>query len=408
MIFANAIVHQKVMKDKEVQCVRMKTRWLLVVVLGCSYLLARADVSGLPPPYVDQDDLSTLGISQGEFALRIIRKAGGGRFFDRTITAARAANMLTDLGFAPEQGWRTAEDLTWWHIETAYRRLLATIGEAETKRLPDVAVFQTLNTAAPAQGDTVRIDLLAWNRGLRPANRIRLAVKPSEGLKLVGTEADDFKDSVWEIRTLEAGTRIRHTVSAEVTAPAGARLTSRLELISMDQEEDRKDNNQCTAGLIVRGPGVSVADLEVKVVTANLITAPKDEVVYYIGVTNHGPDTAFGVQVLAPLPRELTFKKASSPAYSNSVWTVGTLAPGSAAVLSIVTQVAEATNDWSIITNAVFISRSDVPDPDPANDTGSAKITVRLLEWLSDAIEKALILTTTERQPISPTRPLWR
>jgi hypothetical protein len=47
-------------------------------------------------------------------------------------------------------------------------------------------------------------------------------------------------------------------------------------------------------------------------------------------------------------------------------------------------------------------------DPNEGNNQDEVRIAVRLIEWIAEAVRWAMIPTTTERQPVSPSRPLWR
>ena len=83
----------------------------------------------------------------------------------------------------------------------------------------------------------------------------------------------------------------------------------------------------------------SDVDLEIGMTVSEDQPAPGATVVYTISVTNHGPRSATGVQITGDLPSRMSFVAASASRGSydpeNGVWTVGTLADGAIATLSI-------------------------------------------------------------------------
>lgn len=88
---------------------------------------------------------------------------------------------------------------------------------------------------------------------------------------------------------------------------------------------------------------VGNADLELQVEVSDLSPVIGDEVVYELTLRNQGPDDATGVALTHVLPPrlELVSATASQGAYSSTtgVWSVGSLAEGATATLTIVVQV---------------------------------------------------------------------
>ena len=99
-----------------------------------------------------------------------------------------------------------------------------------------------------------------------------------------------------------------------------------------------------------------------------------DQVTFTVTLRNLGPDTATGVIVDDPLPPGLTFvgAVASQGAYDDATgdWTVGTLADGATETLALTATV----DTLGEITNTASVSASDVYDPNPDNNTDSARI----------------------------------
>ena len=110
------------------------------------------------------------------------------------------------------------------------------------------------------------------------------------------------------------------------------------------------ENDQASAVLNSRG----VADLAVAK-TVNPTTVHKgDKAAYTLVVTNHGPDAASGVIVRDQLPAGVTFVSSTGGAYDphTGAWTVGNLASGSSATLTITVKIGQSgtiTNTASVV-----------------------------------------------------------
>jgi uncharacterized repeat protein (TIGR01451 family) len=100
-----------------------------------------------------------------------------------------------------------------------------------------------------------------------------------------------------------------------------------------------------------------------------------DEVVTFtITVTDKGPGDATGVKVADLLPSGLKYQSAKATAgiydAGAGVWTVGNLANGKTATLTLKAKV----KDCDPHTNTATVS-GDLPDPDPTNNSASATVT---------------------------------
>jgi hypothetical protein len=72
-----------------------------------------------------------LGMTQGTFAIILVREAKAERLFAGEVTAAGAADKLAGLGLAPEKGWRVMAELTRPDLESAYLRLTQTMAQKD-------------------------------------------------------------------------------------------------------------------------------------------------------------------------------------------------------------------------------------------------------------------------------------
>ena len=120
------------------------------------------------------------------------------------------------------------------------------------------------------------------------------------------------------------------------------------------------------------------ADLSIAKTVDNATPHDGDTIVYTLTASNAGPaDPATGVKVSDALPAGVTyFSDNGGGAYDSGtgVWTIGNLAVSTPATLNI-TATVDANTDGRTIDNTATIS-GDVTDPVPANNSGTASITV--------------------------------
>ncbi len=102
-----------------------------------------------------------------------------------------------------------------------------------------------------------------------------------------------------------------------------------------------------------------------------------DPVAYTVTVTNTGPDAGTGIELTDALPASLNFVSSDADvgSYSNDIWTVGSLANGATATLTINATV-NASAAASTVTNTAFVSASIEVDPDNGNDSASVDFSV--------------------------------
>lgn len=100
-----------------------------------------------------------------------------------------------------------------------------------------------------------------------------------------------------------------------------------------------------------------------------------DEVTFTITVTNDGPSTAEAVTVTEQLPSGYTLVSAtaSEGTYTAPTWTVGSLAHGVSATLTLKAMV-NASGDYA---NTATVSSTTTPGDDPSNNSGTATVTAK-------------------------------
>jgi uncharacterized repeat protein (TIGR01451 family) len=135
-------------------------------------------------------------------------------------------------------------------------------------------------------------------------------------------------------------------------------------------------NLTCTGDLPERG---AEADLAVtKIVDDNTVDIGQT-VIFTIGVTNAGPDTAPGVFLNDLLPAGLTFVSASSTqgtSYDSSagVWTIGDMAKDSIVILEITATVSGSAGQQ--IVNTAVVAIDPLIDINTGNNSASVSLTI--------------------------------
>lgn len=128
------------------------------------------------------------------------------------------------------------------------------------------------------------------------------------------------------------------------------------------------------ADLYITQPPANYADLSVTKTVSNASPANGATISYALGVASAAASnlTATGVQVLDLLPLGVTFVSASGSGSYNSgtgIWTVGTLAPGASASITITVSVTATSG--ATVTNGAEVFASSVADLDSTPNNGS-------------------------------------
>jgi len=137
------------------------------------------------------------------------------------------------------------------------------------------------------------------------------------------------------------------------------------------------DGDPATAGQQPTITLIANADLAVTKSVNNNNPVEAGTIVYTVGVTNNGPVPAASVAVADTLPGGLTFVSfsATQGSYTSPTWTVGTLASGASATLTINARV-NLGQGGATITNTASAS-SAIYDASAANNTTGTSLTVK-------------------------------
>ena len=128
-----------------------------------------------------------------------------------------------------------------------------------------------------------------------------------------------------------------------------------------------------------------LSDLGVTVAASHAAPDVEDDVTFTVTATNHGPDTAGDAEANVTLPAGLTYKSSSTATGSynstTGIWSVGDLANGASATLSITAAVGDNTHGQSLTVTAAIkahetIGSSTVVELDPQEGNNTADVTI--------------------------------
>lgn len=241
-------------------------------------------------------------------------------------------------------------------------------------QVTDVGVAKTVAPATVVVGGTVTYTVTTTNNGPNPATGVVVTDQlPSAVSYQSATASQGAYDSVtgaWTIGALNVGQSVTLTITAVVQAPGPITNVA----VRTGQNEPDGDPSNDSAVAVVNSP--PYADVGV----AKSVTPPTPAVgapiTFVVRVTNYGPATAPAVVVDDPIPAG--FAPTSAVASVGSFvpgtgrWTVGSLASGASATLTLV----GTTSAPGTIVNRAVVSGTGITDPNPHNDRDAASVVV--------------------------------
>ena len=229
----------------------------------------------------------------------------------------------------------------------------------------DLAITKAANVTSPNYGDLVKWTLTVKNNGPDIAHEVTVTDVVPSGLVFRSSNGN-YAGGKWSVGTLNVGQSKSLEIITLVNKTGNIKNTAS---VTGKEHDYNLANNEASKAINVP----KAADLAVtKVVN---ITNPNfaDLVKWTITVRNLGPDASSGVKVSDILPSGLVYQSstASLGSYSNGVWTIGNLAKGASASLSIVSKV----NKTGAIKNTASVTGNEY-DIDKTNNNAEASINV--------------------------------
>ncbi len=233
----------------------------------------------------------------------------------------------------------------------------------------DLAVTKAVDLPTVEVGDTVAFTVSVHNAGPNTAANVTVNDLLPAGLSYVGDDASGAYNAgtgIWTVGSLANGASATIVITATVTVPG---TTTNAATVGSDTFDPTPADNVASAAVYARSQDIAVSKVIVGATPNYLGT-----VTYEITVRNLGPDSS-AVTVTDLLPAGLAYLgDDAAGAYDpiTGAWAAGTLAAGDSAILTITAQ-AVATG---VIANTATVTDRDHFDPNAANDSSTASMTV--------------------------------
>ena len=238
-----------------------------------------------------------------------------------------------------------------------------------TPTVSDLSLTKTVNKTTPNVGEDVTFTVTVKNDGPNAATGVAVTDLLPSGLTFqtyasaVGTY--NSTTGVWTIGNLAVGATATISIAATVTTPGTKTNTAQISAADQFDIDSTPNNNVPTEddqASVSLTP--AVADLSLTKTVNKTTPNVGEDVTFTVTVKNDGPSNATGVSVKDVLPAGLTFQTFATAAgtYNSStgVWTVGNLATGATATLSLVVKVTTTGTK----TNTAEVSAADQHDID--------------------------------------------
>ena len=262
----------------------------------------------------------------------------------------------------------------------------------------DLAVNQTLDDLKPIEGEIIHYTITVDDKaGPEAAAGVRVTDLLPTDVTFLSAESSagkfDAGTGVWTVGNIASGGSETLVIAATVNAStAGQLLTSTASITASDQPDPNPANNSSTLIHHVKAG----ADVALVMTLDNTSPAPGDLVHFTITVSDTaGPEDANDVTITETLPDGLTLVSDTttrgqylpSPdesqlagggdpdASGNSPWYLFNLPLGASATLTITASVDDDAAGQTIVNN-VFVAQQDEIDPNSANNSSSASLTV--------------------------------
>ncbi|MBX7104650.1 MAG: DUF11 domain-containing protein, partial [Gemmataceae bacterium] len=239
-----------------------------------------------------------------------------------------------------------------------------------TPQMADLSLVKTVNNATPVANETITFTLTVTNSGPATATNARVTDLLPPGMAYVGSTPSagtyDSATNIWTVGSIPSGASRTLTLQVRVTDPNPS--INRASASSDQYDPDPGDNLAST------NVTPQIADIDVDKQVSTFGPNVGDTIAYSVQVSNRGPNSATGVFVNDLLPSGVTFASsvASQGSYNSAtgLWTVGTLASGAQASLTILVTV---TSPNAIVNRAT--GGSDQFDPVPSNNSAQSVVT---------------------------------
>ena len=208
----------------------------------------------------------------------------------------------------------------------------------------NLVTVKTLQSAdaTPAEGDSVTFLITVTNNGSAQASNVSLTDSLPAGITATGNAVSQggyvSATGVWSVGTLANGASATLTLTGTVDVGQGGNtITNVTTAATGDQPDPTTTGDDLTEAVVVDNGAnlVTVKTLQ----SADATPAEGDSVTFLITVTNNGSAQASNVSLTDSLPAGITAtgNAVSQGGYvsATGVWSVGTLANGASATLTL-------------------------------------------------------------------------
>ncbi|WP_168187530.1 Ig-like domain-containing protein, partial [Pedobacter sp. G11] len=233
--------------------------------------------------------------------------------------------------------------------------------EPTPSAVSDLSITKTVNNATPTVGSNVTFTITATNNGPSNATGVSVTENIPTGYEVVSVtpSTGSWTAPNWSIGNLANGASVTLTVVAKVKATG---VYANTVTISGNETDPTPGNNTDTE----EPTPSAVSDLSITKTVNNATPTVGSNVTFTITATNNGPSAATGVSVTENIPTgyEVVSVTPSTGSWTAPNWSIGNLANGASATLTVVAKV-KATGVYA---NTVTISGNET-DPTPGNNT---------------------------------------
>ncbi|MFH6958147.1 gliding motility-associated C-terminal domain-containing protein [Flavobacterium aquidurense] len=238
----------------------------------------------------------------------------------------------------------------------------------------DVVLTKVVNNSTPNIGETVTYTVTVTNKGTTLVTNLVVKDNLPTGLTFVSATPGKgvWTTPNWTVGTLQPGEEGSIEIKAIVGLDQGGNVLTNTVSNTQDQFDTNRTPDDPTET-------ITVTNLDLAVVkTVNNARPNEGETISYtITVTNNGASNATNVSLVDKLPVGVTYVSdiVSSGNYNNGsgLWTIGNLANGAVATLTIDAKVNTGTYGTTI-TNTTSAVKADQADSNAANNIGSVAI----------------------------------
>jgi uncharacterized repeat protein (TIGR01451 family) len=248
-----------------------------------------------------------------------------------------------------------------------------------TVKSADLTITNTVDNAAPNQQGNINYTINLTNNGPADATGVVVYDALPQGVTYVSSNTNqgsyDSKSGNWTVGSVANGAAAKLTITASVNTGTGAlEIDNSAVMAYADQPDSNLNNNDATAVLKVNGSDLALSNGE-----DNTSPSVGATVTFTVTLTNNGPLDDTGIIVTDIVPAGLTYLSsvADQGTYNSAtgVWTVGSVANGGTATLTLKVTVNTGTATQKI-TSTAKIQHSDQPDGDTADNTSATQVNI--------------------------------